>query len=426
MLKDRIILRCKIIFDVKYFTHSMTAYNSASIYQTIPQNGGGSEPAATTGGADAGTGGAGKEEKTGEEAAGEGDSTNQSTDNANTGGAENNNAAAAGSTDTGTPADTGSGAKGGIPDDAAAKAIADKAREALLAELGVKSLDELTKKPAPAETDDQRIAREKKERDAIIQYGLKNDRFSLDELGRWEAMKTQDKVELAMTDFAKSYKELHKDRLDDEQNPFPVTPQEIQDEFNNLFHIDSSNPALKAQGEKFLDFYTKNVLGDTESKYNQTAEDWREYNAMNTYYPEYKTFVTGLADTLPAQIEIGEGDNKIVLDTTKLDKAGIATEFAKSNDLYKYFYDAKGEPKVREAFQKDFQNKLITKHLNSVIAVAIGVGESKGTKNGSSTGAVASFKDKDGIATSDTGQKSAAQLQEDYAKEQRRFYGGRR
>lgn len=391
-------------------------YNAAKLFESIPQDGSYKAP-----GEDKGAGAEG--------GAGEG-GTNGGANDANGSGAADAGAGGAGAAAAGSSGAAAGGidatqaaadAAKGTPDAQAIKLAEEKVLNDLKAKYGITSLDELQKVPGKQETEEEKTTREQRERAAIIQYGVNNNRFTIDEFTNFENMKKQDKLDLGLTEFSKFYKETHKDRLDDDQKPFPVTATEVEEEFATMFHLNSDNPALKAQGEKLLEMFTKSTLGDTESKFNDAAADYRDYQAKEQFYPEFKTFLQGLSAAVPEELVLGEGDDAITIQTKDFNKVAIEKLFA-TNDTYQRFFDAKGEQKLREAITKEYNKRLISENIDAIRKVAFDVGKSAGLKEGSLAGAKAPFK-QEGQQQGSSGQKSIEDLRKEHRQDLARTYG---
>lgn len=123
-----------------------------------------------------------------------------------------------------------------------------------------------------------------------------------------------------------------------------------------------------------------------------------------------------VVDNVPAELTFGEGDNKIVIGTEKMDKAAIEKLFS-TNEAYNAFYINKGDQKVRDQFRNEFNEKLIAKNIDAILAVALNVGEDIGVKKGSAVGAKAPY-DENKIPGANGGNSQKAKLTPDEARKQ--------
>ncbi len=297
----------------------------------------------------------------------------------------------------------------------------------ILDKLGVTTLDELAAKmPGKVETPEEVTKREQNLKANVAQFAVKHNILSMDEITSFENLKKQDKRDLAYNAFAADYKETHKDRTEvDGDTKVPVTSAEIDDAFNDFFHLNSDNTALKKSGEKQLDAYAKSVMGDTEEKYNDTVEAYKEYEARKNYFPTFKNAIKEIAASVPAELSWGEGEDKVVFATDKLDKAAIEKLYS-TDAAYDAFYNAKGDPNTIESLRKEFNNRLIVNNIDAIVKNAHAVGRDLGKKEGSDVGAKNPFNDKKAEGTNVDPAIRATKTREDYRKEQAKYFSGAR
>lgn len=316
-----------------------------------------------------------------------------------------------------------------VTDDAdkATKEIQTKAEEAatkkLLDALGVKSLDELKGRiPAKELTPEEKAKQEQSLKANVAQYAVKNDMLSMDEITSLENMRKMTPQQLVYDNFAKEYREAHKERVGEDEKPVPVTEAEIEDSFNEFYHVNSENNALKKSGEKMLDQSAKSLMSGVEAKYNDAVADYQEYEARKTFFPTFKSFLDEVVATVPEELTFGEGDKKIVFKTGTLDKEAIKKLYT-TDAAYDAFYQQKGEQKVRDVFKIEFNERLIAKNIQAILNTAVDVGIDIGTKKGSETGAKAPFDENKNKQQADNSQKVKI-TREEARKEQSKYYSG--
>ena len=309
-----------------------------------------------------------------------------------------------------------------IKEDAAASAL-----QALLSDLGVSSLDELKNKiPGKVLTPEEIVQNQQLEKASIAQYAVKNNKLSMDEITRLESLKAMDKKDLAISEFGKAYKEAHKDRLDEDQKPYPVTPDEIEDAFNDLFHLNSDDPAMKKAGEASLERYTNGLTDDLDKKYQDVTAEYKDWKEKSDFFPTFKKFMTDeVIGAFSKEITFGEGDDKVTIDTSLLDVKDIDKKFV-TNEIYDTFFGLRGEQKVRDSIQGAYKNEVLARNIDKIVQVARTVGFDAGKLAGAN-GSTASFTDKEQkLNTGLTEGQTVKKVGETFRKEMANNYSGRR
>jgi hypothetical protein len=265
-------------------------------------------------------------------------------------------------------------------DDAATE---ERILKGILAKAGIKDIAELNARlapPAPIETPEAKIEREENERAAIMQYGVKAKKFTTDEYSTLQNLKKLPTSELAYNDFNTEYRNQYKDRKDEGGTGVPVTDQEVQEAFNDFYHLDSDNKVIKDRGLELVDKKGKELLAELDGKISEATEEYhyiaeRDDFMKKTFRPFLKTAIAAI----PAEITYGEGDNKVVIQTTPFDKSEIEKMFA-SDPVFESFFDAKGGQKAQDIIKQQITDQLIIKNIKTIIETARSVGEGQGIK----------------------------------------------
>lgn len=294
----------------------------------------------------------------------------------------------------------------------------------VLKELGVKTIDELkTRIPAKPETDEEKAEREQNLKANVAQFAVKNKMLTMDEITSLENMKNMEKRDLAYLNFAKDYKETHKGRLGEDQKPVPVTEAEIEDSFNDFFHINSENAALKKAGEKQLEQFADTMLSATEAKYKDALETYQEFEAREAFFPVFDNFMKEVVANVPAELSWNIGDNKVVVATDKMDKVAIKKLYT-TDAAYDAFYNNKGDQPTRDALQKEFNERLVAKNIDSILAIVLESGKDLGRLEGSDVGAKAPFDEKKAAADADVNKAKPKLTAEESRNNQKKYYSG--
>lgn len=278
------------------------------------------------------------------------------------------------------------------------------ARKAWLADLGFESEDQLRDLKAKAsvvvKTPEQIAQDEEKYQVDLLAYSVKEGLLNRSDIAAYDKLNSMEDNDVVFDDFKTTYLAENKDRkLEGTDEPDPVSPEEIKEAFNQLYHIDSPNSVLKAKGEKMLKGEAEFIKGESTQKFSAAKEKYDLLQSKLKIIPEYKSFVQGtLAKAIPEELVVfGEGDDKVVFKLTDAsgkplyDAAEIEKLFV-DNKLFGEFSAGGDKAKLAE-----FINKTVTDHIWDINKAAINKlvydqGKEIGLKNGSTTGANAPFQ----------------------------------
>lgn len=269
--------------------------------------------------------------------------------------------------------------------EAAFEEIRKEERAKFLKSFGVETEEELQQKlnPTKPKTAEQLAEEANIYNVNLAKYAIENKVFNNDEWLQVQNMRKAPDADLVFNNFAADYKEANKDRTL-EDKPFPVTEEEIKDKYNELYHVDSENEALKKEGEKNLALKAKAIREPLETKLNDIKEIYDNEQAEIRTVPEFKKFFQSvLATAIPEKMEFGTGDDKVVFDLSKvIDKAAFETVLVKEigNDEFADFKKGKGTPEQRARIEKKVNMELLYQFKNEIAKENFKAGISKGTK----------------------------------------------
>lgn len=284
-----------------------------------------------------------------------------------------------------------------VSQDAAIEAIRKEERQKFLEEMGVKTEEELKAKltPTKPKTPEQIAQEQEIYNISLGKYAVENKVFNNDEWLAYQNVKKAADPDLVYQNFAAEYKEANKGRLIEGQ-PDPVTDDEIKDKFNELYHVDSDNKALKDQGEKNLALKAKAIRDPLESKFNDIKEIYDNEMAQKQAVPEFRKFVQGVLSTaIPDKLEYGTGDDKVIFDLSTLDKKAFEQSLFDTGLMQKEFQDflqGKGTPEQRARIEKEVVKELLYRNHTEIAKENFKAGISKGTKT-AAPGSKAPFVD---------------------------------
>lgn len=269
--------------------------------------------------------------------------------------------------------------------EAAIEAIRKEERAKFLKSFGAETEEELKEKlnPTKPKTAEQLAEEANIYNVNLAKYAIENKVFNNDEWLQVQNMRKATDTDLVYNNFAAEYKEANKDRkLEDK--PFPVTDEEIKDRYNELYHVDSENAALKKEGEKNLALKAKAIRDPLETKLNDIKEIYDNEQAEIRTVPEFKKFFQSvLATAIPEKLEFGTGDDKVVFDLSKvIDKAAFETVLIKEigNDEFTDFKKGKGTPEQRARIARKVNMELLYQFKDDIAKENFKAGISKGTK----------------------------------------------
>lgn len=283
-------------------------------------------------------------------------------------------------------------------DDKKANDIKQNALNDLFKKYGVKSEAELAAKLNPQiESPEEKKQKEEVYNATLNQYAVKNGVFTNEELNVLSNLKKMAPADLVYNEFKKEYQEANKDRVDDDKKPVPVTEDETRDKFNELYHVESDDKALKEVGKKNLELAAKSLIAPLEEKYNDIKAVFDDENYKTASLPAYSKFVNSALDEfIPKELTFGEGENavKVLLNNTNRD--ALEQMFIK-NHYFEDFLQNGGTAEQRAQFKREIEKELYYHNIESIAKVVGDVREGIGLKKGS-VGAKAPFEEPKGAA----------------------------
>lgn len=285
----------------------------------------------------------------------------------------------------------------------------DKIFADYLAEQGLGSLDEIKalkdKAAGVPETEEEKQARIAEYNNSVTAFGISNKLLSNADITEMETIKTLSDRDLAKKEFASEYRDANKDRkIEGTEDLEPVTDDEIDAAFEELYHLESSNSALKAKGEKMMQSRAEAIRSGTDIKFQAAKEKYDAQVHSQTNIPLYNKFLDEtIAGAIPEKLTIyKDADNEVVFDLAEADgKKRYDTEELKKLFVNDLVYDKFLAEKDKTGLQA-YINTVVKSHIHEVNRDAMNKlifeqGKNVGTKAGSTTGAKAPFKAHDKI-----------------------------
>lgn len=258
----------------------------------------------------------------------------------------------------------------------------EELRKELLKEMGVDSVEEVKKLKTPpvAETDEQKAAKAEKMKAAVHKYAVDNGKMSLAEISAYEQLSTLTPKDIVYSDFATDYTEANKDRKDDDGKAQPVTPEEIAEAFQDVYHTDDTNEALKKTGERALNARAKELLGDPKAKYEAVTKEYEGLAKRKEMIPEFKNFVQDtIRAIIPAKYDYEVDGRKFSVDTDGKDFDEIEKNF-KNDDVYGRYYANTDRQGLKGEIAMETARQLSAKYIKKVAETANRAGFDAGLK----------------------------------------------
>ena len=265
--------------------------------------------------------------------------------------------------------------------------IRKEERLKFLQSFGVNSEEELKEKlnPKPELTAEQKAQQDEIYSASLAKYAIENKVFNNDEWLSFNNIKKLPDTDLVYNEFANSYKELNKNRQNEDGTANPVIEDEVKDKFNELYHIDSDNAVLKEQGQKNIELKAGAIRGPLQQKYDDVKSIYDNEIQQKQAVPAFREFMQkAMTEFIPDSFKYGEGDNEVTFDLTKLDKTEIEQHLVTNigDREFTDFLKGKGSPEQRARIQKEITKEILYRSHKEIAKTAYDAGVSAGTKKG--------------------------------------------
>lgn len=274
-----------------------------------------------------------------------------------------------------------------------AKIKAD-ARKEFLKEMGVNTEEELKLKlagPAKELTPEEKLAKEEQYSANLLSYATKNNLLKTEEFVSLVNIKKTADTDLAYADFATQYKDLNKDRKDEDSNPSPVTEEETREAFNQLYHVDSQDETLKKIGEKQIKIAADQKRNELEQKFNNAKESFDDWSYRDANSKPFISFITtSVKEAIPQSLEFeGNDGTKINFPLDTVDVEEIKKLFI-NNAAFDEYLDKGASQPAKEQIAKTVEAYLFHKNKDAIIKTVRDISYEAGVKKGG-VGAAAPF-----------------------------------
>lgn len=278
-------------------------------------------------------------------------------------------------------------------------------RAEYLKELGVESEEALRNKlsAVPLETAEEKVAREEKYNADLLAFGIQNKLLATTDIVALENTKGLTNEDIAFNAFKSEYLEANKDRkVEGTDEAFPVDDSELREEFDNLYHRNSTSAVAKANGERQMNRFAEDAKSEVQNKLEHAKQNFDAHLHKQVNVPAFKNFLeTTIKKSIPESIEVPNGEQPFKFKLT--DSKGVPLydvakiEEALVNDaVYKSYLSEKEptKPELTKYMNEQVMN-IITRENQSLINKELAeFNFEKGLRKGSDTGSKAPFQQK--------------------------------
>ena len=249
---------------------------------------------------------------------------------------------------------------------------ADEIKANYLKELGIdeaelKEIVAKKKEPKLSETEKEKLAfQEETEIDKIaIEKGLKRAEISAIKLA--ESKTAQEVV-------WENFLESKKTSIDED-----YTIEDVQDDFNALYFIDSDDDFSKNKGQEYLEIEKGKILGEKLGVLKDARSEYEQLQKVSTQTKQYDAVVGKAVSELGNDLSIEVGEEKINFKVSNFDKVALEKEMRLNPMLISAF--AKDQEGF-STFATDYVNaRVLKENLPEIYKEIYKAGQSRALKD---------------------------------------------
>jgi hypothetical protein len=211
--------------------------------------------------------------------------------------------------------------------------------------------------------------------------------FNIEDLTKYESVKTKADAELVFEKFVADFKE---------ENP-DIEESELEDAaklaFDDEYKLSSDNEKAKQRGLKRLERDAKELRSPMETVYQKAKSIFEEQRQMKTVFPEYNKFIESVInENTPDKVvlfQTKDGEDEIAVDTeiTKEQREEIAKLFKNEKTFAQYLNDKQSKEELGKKIAKKIEGYIRQNNFETAVKKAYETGVGIGTKRGSTVGA---------------------------------------
>jgi hypothetical protein len=222
----------------------------------------------------------------------------------------------------------------------------------------------------------------------FIKFGVDNDLFKVEDITKYESLKTKADAELVFPAFLEDFKDDNPELTDEAE-----LAEAAKEEFEKRFKLNSENPKAKEKGLAKLAKEASEIRSPYESKVKAAESNYNEEKQIRSKMPDFEKFVStsiekSTPDNQTFKTKVGDEEVSVDVTITKEDRKEIEKAF-KSAEL---FQDYSKDPATAEKrLQAQIDVWVAHKKREEVISKAYAKGLEEGVKKGSNVGAENTF-----------------------------------
>jgi hypothetical protein len=177
-----------------------------------------------------------------------------------------------------------------------------------------------------------------------------------------------------------------------EDNP-EITPEEIKENFESEYKLNSDNEKAKARGEQKIAKEAKELKTPFTSKYSQAENSYKELKSVAAKNPEFNAFIDEvIKENTPEKVsllKLKEGEEEIPIETELTDdQRKEITKLFKTAKVFRDYLDSDGkQDQLKAKIAKKIDGFLKINNFEKVATKSFETGKGIGIKKGSNIGA---------------------------------------
>jgi hypothetical protein len=259
-----------------------------------------------------------------------------------------------------------------------AQLLATEARNKLLEELGLGSMDELKAKlaPAPEETPEQKKRREDLFKAEVQNFAVSELEMAPEDFVAIETARQLSDEELAFGVFKEKWLAANKDNEAFKGKDLAV---EARYEFESLFHLESENERMKALGLESLKATADSIRAANEAKYKTAEQEYRGALQRKAQVGVFKNTVQSSIKThLPPELSYTVDDATFKYQLDKVDTADLEKYLATQANFD--FFQSKGGQETSQFLKGKIMEYIAIKNSERIAITAFKSGLDAGRK----------------------------------------------
>lgn len=234
----------------------------------------------------------------------------------------------------------------------------------------------------PELTPEQIAKNQEIEKADFRKMAIERDLLKDEDFTRYETLQQKKDLELVKEDFEREFRE---------KNP-EAELEDIEDAFNQQYHLNSENEVLKNRGLKLLEKDAKEIRNPYETKYKSAQDIYNQEKDVKATVPEFNKFIDDvIKDSTPDKLpfKVKDGDQEIEIDTelSEEQRKEIEKIFKNNKTFYSFVTSKDKREELKSQIAKKITGYIKINNFDKAAQKSFEVGVGIGTKRGSDAGA---------------------------------------